>query len=234
MADFTQTMKNLGGYLTYSQINRILNYCVSINDKDTYMLILTLSRTGRRVSEIVGIPPFIYAPGLRPKDIHIEDGMIEWTILKKNHIYHTKKTKKGQIRKLSEEKYQELLKDKYLKPARRKLVPADRTFLKMLARYSIIKNKGAEDRIFAYTRQGVWYKVKRVVRELGMETPDKPINPKIFRHSLAVNYIKNKARDPSALIKLKEILAHSRIDITAIYLQFGQRDIQEDFEKMFG
>jgi len=226
--DFTQSMKDLKAYLTFEEINRMLSYCASIGDKDTYMLILTLERTGRRITEIVGEKPFVYAPGLRPQDIRLEEGLIEWSILKKNHVRaytreDRKKSEKSLIKQRTEKKQHS---------ARRKLVAADSVFLNLLARYCVEKNIGANERIFPIVRSKAWKMIKEVSKGCGLEGSRK-VSPKIFRHSMGVNFVKSHPRDPSAIVKLKELLAHSKIDITSIYLQFAQEDVREDLEEMF-
>ena len=226
--DFTQSMKDLRGYLTFEEMHRMLSYCASVGDKRTYMLILTLQRTGRRISEIVGTKPFIYSPGLRPEDIRLEEGLIEWSILKKDHIRaYTVEDRKKPKSFLEKEQIQ-----KKQKAARRKLIAADKVFIHLLARYCVECNIASKDRVFPMSRKHAWEIIKKVAKECGIEGT-RAISPKIFRHSMGVNFVKSHSRDPSAIVKLKEILAHSKIDITSIYLQFGQDDIKQDLEKMF-
>jgi len=226
--DFTQSMKDLRGYLTFEEIHRMLEYCASVQDKETYLLILTLQRTGRRITEIVGEKPFVYAPGLRPKDIRLEEGLIEWSILKKNHIRaYTREDRKKHESTLEKQRI-----EKKQNPARRKLVAADSLFLNILARYCVEKNIGANERIFPFVRSKAWKMIKKVAMESGIEG-ERKVSPKIFRHSMGVNFVKSHPRDPSAIIKLKELLAHSKIDITSIYLQFAQDDMRQDLEEMF-
>jgi len=226
--DFTQSMKDLRAYLTFEEVYRMLSYCASVKDKQTYMLILTLQRTGRRITEIVGKKPFVYAPGLRPQDIRLEEGLIEWSILKKNHILaYTNEHRKKPASTLEKQRI-----EKHQHPARRKLVAADHKFLTILARYCVEMNFGSQDRIFPISREYAWKKIKKVAQESGIEGTRK-ISPKIFRHSMGVNFVKSHPRDPSAIVKLKEILAHSKIDITSIYLQFAQDDVKDDLEVMF-
>ena len=95
--DITNIMKHKTNYLSMEEIEKMLQFCKDQLRVRDYMLIMILSRTGRRVSEIVGTKPFIYNVGLRPKDLH-PDGLIEFTVLKKNPIRNFD----GRFRKISD------------------------------------------------------------------------------------------------------------------------------------
>ena len=49
--DFSNVMKHKTDYLTYEEIDSMLQYCFDNGKIRDYMLILTLYRTGRRISE---------------------------------------------------------------------------------------------------------------------------------------------------------------------------------------
>lgn len=56
--DFTNVMRNKKAWFSIDEINRLLNYCKDNNRDRDYMLLLTLARTGRRITEVVGKPPY--------------------------------------------------------------------------------------------------------------------------------------------------------------------------------
>ncbi|GAG40472.1 unnamed protein product, partial [marine sediment metagenome] len=110
MVDFNNIMKHKTDYFTKEEIAAMLNYCYDKSEKyksmDTkqgkhwsniwlrnYALLLTLLNTGRRVSEIVGQPPYLNVPGLRPMDFR-EEGLIDFNILKKNQVQTMSKSGK--------------------------------------------------------------------------------------------------------------------------------------------
>lgn len=69
-----EIMKDSKGYLSEEEQEKILNADMKARDK---LLIFTLLKSGRRVSEIVG------KLGVRPCDINERDNIIRWRILKK-------------------------------------------------------------------------------------------------------------------------------------------------------
>ena len=77
-------MKDIKGYLTIKEANKIITTCTKPRDK---LLLILLANTGRRISE---------ALSLKPKDIDFNEQMIYWLILKRKDIDHkwiaTKKT----------------------------------------------------------------------------------------------------------------------------------------------
>ena len=78
-------MKHKTAYFDMEEVDAMLEYCDDHDRIRDYMLVMTLIRTARRISEVVGEKPFTRCVGLRPCDIH-GDGLIEWDILKKDHI----------------------------------------------------------------------------------------------------------------------------------------------------
>ena len=87
--DYTDIMKDKTAYLSFDEVDKMLNYCLNFykNDIEYYkkiymrnwMLIQTILRTGRRISEIVGKRPYTICTGLRPCDIQ-DNGYIEFHI----------------------------------------------------------------------------------------------------------------------------------------------------------
>ena len=230
--DYTDVMRNKSAYLTYEEINKMLNYCLqksntSRNKVMHYMLIMILSRTGRRISEIIGKKPYTSHPGLRPIDLHHDNNLIEWHILKKRPI---RRRDSPHGKKRSDDLMQRL-KDKKLPP--NKLQPIDTKTMILLRKYIEANNIGTYDRIFPITRQGAWKIIKvigvknKIVRKKGY------IHPHMFRHGFSINFLKKNPFDSSALIKLQRILEHSDIKITQGYAQFTPEDIKLTLNEIF-
>lgn len=74
--------------------------------------------------------------------------------------------------------------------------------------YSFTANLKTDARVFSYTRQYIHY----LCQKHGFGNPHK------IRHSFAVNFLR-QSDSPMALVELKELLGHSNIRTTMIYLQ---------------
>jgi len=231
--DYTNVMKDKTGYLTSKEINKMLSYAYNkIQDgflgglwMRNYLLMLTLHRTGRRVSEIVGKPPFTKAKGLRPLDLH-DDYLVEFDILKKNPI--RVKTKSGTMRK------KEVLdKLRFEKEPKRRLLPVDKWLYDMLNKYIEIKGIQPYQRIFPITRQRVDIIIKYIAKECGIARENTKIHAHHFRHSFAINFLKKNPNNPMALIQLKNHLQHSSTQITEHYTQFTPDDMRPALERAF-
>jgi integrase/recombinase XerD len=56
----------------------------------------------------------------------------------------------------------------------------------------------------------------------------KNIRPHIFRHSFAINSVRHGVD----IRGLQQVLGHSSINTTAVYLQFNDKDVQEAYENV--
>lgn len=223
---YTNIMKDKKKYFSMKEIDRILKYCYQNDRIRDYMLILTLVRTGRRVSEIVGMRPYTHYVGLRPVDL-FDDGLIEFDILKKGRI--KKKTKSG--KPISEEKYNRM---KLFKKPVRKLMPVDKKFYNLLNVYTYKNNIGDYDRIFKLTRERVYQIINDVCPKSGVRRPDNKYSPHMFRHSMAINLLKKNPKNPYILIQIQRLLDHSSLEMTKHYTQFTPEDIKESLDDLFG
>jgi len=223
--DYTDIMRHKTDYLTPQEIETMLDFCVKNKRVRDYLLILTLQRTGRRVTEIVGQRPFTNKVGLRPCDIH-PDGLIEFDILKKNPIQT--KNKKGKLRQAAQ-----LIKERLLKKPKRKLFPVDDQYLKLLQVYIKHHHIPTMARIFPISRQRVDMIIKDIAKQCKIERPKKKIHAHNFRHSFAVNLLKDNPNDGSILIHLQELLDHSNLSVTKTYAQFTPEDKREKLNKLF-
>ena len=225
--DFSNIMRHKTDYLDLDEIDKMLSYCYDKDNIRDYMLILTLARTGRRISEIVGNRPFTVNVGLRPVDIKYSDKLIEWDILKKNPIKTT--TKHG--KPVSEDK---LARQRLNKKPKRMLKPVDDEYMDHLKNYVDSLNMNPYDRIFPISRQRADQIIKDIAKECKIVRATKKIHVHQFRHGFAINFLKTHPNDPSAPIKLQMILDHSSFNVTQHYLQFTQEDIKEALNKTFG
>ena len=226
-------MRHKTAYLSIEEQEKMLNYCLNKNNFSKnklmhYMLILLLIRTGRRISEIVGEKPYTAKHGLRPIDIHPEDDLIEWTILKKKPI----RARKGSRGPKRSKETMKKLKAKKL-PAN-KLKPLDKRTMITLKKYIEVNRIGPYDRIIPITRVGAWKIIGRIATKSNITRKGFHIHPHMFRHGFSINFLKKNPYDPTALVKLQRILDHSSIEITVGYAQFTPQDLKDALNKIFG
>lgn len=224
----TGVMADKTDYLSEREINRMLDFCLAKQRPRDFMLILILFRSGRRISELVGTKPYTRIPGLRPIDI-TDDGLIEWSILKKNPV----RRRYNNIHRTVKPEHvvaEELL----LKRPVRKLKAIDDNTLDYLRLYIRSHSIPPYKRIFEMTRQRADQIIKDVAKECNIKRPRKRIHVHQFRHSHAIHFLKKNPYDSAALVKVKQNLEHSSIDLTEHYSQFTQQDIKDSLNKTFG
>jgi len=236
MIDFTNTIKDKTAYFSEDEVETMLDYCIQkMEDPNNkydeawyrnYALILTLYRTGRRITEVLGDRPFTNKVGLRPCDLH-QDGYIEWDILKKNHI--KTKTKTGQ--KKSEEK---LTRARLAKMPKRVLKPVDENYFKFITEYISRNDIPSHERIFPINRRRADQIIKEIAFKCKITRPKMKIHCHMFRHSFAIHLLKKNPNDAAVLRQVQEILDHSSIDVTMAYAQFTQEDKKDMLNKSFG
>ena len=221
--DFTNIMKDKKAYLSMEEINRMLQYCYDKGKIRDYMLIVTLARTGRRIGEIVGKKPYTRAVGLRPCDI-LPDNLIEFDVLKKNHVKSF--TKRGIA--IEEET---LARRRIKKMPIRRLFPVDDDYYDMIQSYIKSNNIGTYKRVFPITQQRAGFIIRDVAKKSGVK---RHVHPHMFRHSYAINLLKDNPNDAGILKQVQDLLAHSDIKVTMAYAQFTPYDKRKSLNKLFG
>lgn len=207
-------MKDLRGYFTSDQIERMIDRCDTDRDK---LLIFILARTGRRVSEIIGQRPYKYryfnnktkqwvekmgreVIGLRPRDIDWENGMIAFNILKKKRV-----TKRMKV--------------------------VDPGLLDMLDQVIKAYSIELDTPFFSINRKRAYQIVRQAAERAGINALGGALpHPHGLRHGYAINFLKH---NPGQIKQLQLILDHSRLDITGHYAQFDQEDIRESVNRAF-
>jgi integrase len=249
--DYANIMNNKEAYYSEIQVQKILDYYYDKKEFGKMMLFMVLYRTGRRISEIVGMPQNYQAndrqrtqtpyKGLRPIDIKHKQRLIEFDILKKNHV--SGKNKQGQPKVKDV-----IVRAKMRKKPKRVLKPVDDELYNNLIWYIEHAKIQPNERIFPISRftADIWLKeaIKKtgIIMNLGTkkvkirgssEIRTVQVKPHLhmFRHSFAIHILKRNPKDPTALPKLKNLLEHSRMDITEHYLQFNQEDNKDFLNK---
>jgi len=245
-ANWERPMQNSDAYFSEKQIQQVINYWWDERDrKDIALFFLVLYRTGRRVSEILGKPPYSIDKrmsmsnykGLRPIDIKENLKAIEFDILKKNHI--KKKTKAGV--KKSEDR---IKKEYILKAPKRVIIPIDDEIYNYLTWYIEDYNIAPYHRLFKFSYRMVRgylqdaIEAKKIIFDLGTRKMYDYRNQTIkevkrrshlhmFRHSFAIHFLQKNHDNPQALVMLKRLLEHSKLDITEFYLQFNTKAVRD-------
>ena len=157
-----QVMIDLQGFLTPSEVKRLLEGA-QFGDKNRNVLLLKgLAYTGRRVSELVGlkIKGQPITGGLMPEDIDLDNKQILWSIVKKGH------------------------------PERR-WIPCPLSIINELTSYINAAHIKNGKRVFPITRQRVFQIIRLAGKNAGINyVGNKKIHPHHLRHSYAVSLIR--------------------------------------------
>jgi integrase len=231
--DFSNIINNESSYLTKIEINQMLKavleskYKIKHHKFRNYLLILILYRTGRRISELVGTRPFTIIKGLRPCDIDFDKGLIEWDILKKNPV---RLINQFTGRKKSKDK---LFSEKTNKKPKRLLLPIDSNTLIKVNKFITKYHVGQYDRLFPVNRKRAWQLIQDISIKAGVKRDNMKIHPHMFRHSFAINFLKNNLNDTSALSKVKIFLDHSSLQVTQGYLKITDEVLKNSINDIF-
>lgn len=84
-----------------------------------------------------------------------------------------------------------------------------------------IKEKNIEDKLFDITPRGISGTLKKIAEELKIDS--KKVHPHSFRHMFAINFLKNN----KDITLLADLLGHSNLDTTKIYLRRTEEEQKE-------
>jgi site-specific recombinase XerD len=109
------------------------------------------------------------------------------------------------------------------KGGKQRRVPLDSDTMRMLSDY-VSRSKIQEDRPIFGIRQR-W--AREIVRRYGARIGRRGLHPHTFRHSFAIHCVRNGWD----IRRLQQVLGHSSMATTAVYLQFNDRDIRELYDR---
>jgi len=95
--------------------------------------------------------------------------------------------------------------------------------LKLLSEYISTQNIPEDQHIFSIKRCQVHTIVKKYGKMIGVD-----IHPHTFRHSFAIHLV----RSGLDLRRVQQLLGHSNLNTTQVYLQFNDQDLREGYNKI--
>ena len=122
-----------------------------------------------------------------------------------------------------------------------KIKPIDSECLGAIKRYLSYQNIKPEEYLFKspykpfrhLSRQQVFRVIKKIAKRAGVYLPSGELpHPHTMRHSFAIHVVRN-TQSKMALILVKDLLEHSDLKVTNVYLQHGIKDLKEDLEQIF-
>ena len=106
----------------------------------------------------------------------------------------------------------------------------DKVTMDTLIQYVRLKKIEPDERIFNITRFAIFAIVRKVGKLANINQVGKSkIHPHNFRHSYAIKAI----RSGVDIRKLQLLLGHSSYSTTAAYLQYGSKELRDEYDKMF-
>ncbi len=109
------------------------------------------------------------------------------------------------------------------KGGKQRRILLDSETISMLSRYVSEIELGDENRLFPFTTRHVWHLVRKYGRMVGVD-----IHPHMFRHSFAIHLV----RSGLDLQRVQQLLGHSNLSTTQVYLQFKDEDLREGYNKV--
>ena len=109
------------------------------------------------------------------------------------------------------------------KGGKQRRVLLDEETLKLLSEYISSPNIPEDRHIFSIKRCQVHTIVKRYGKMIGVD-----IHPHTFRHSFAIHLV----RSGLDLRRVQQLLGHSNLNTTQVYLQFNDQDLREGYNKI--
>jgi len=219
-------MKDLGGYIRDEELKRFIDCIEPLRDRLIFNL---LYRTGRRVGEVLK---------LKVRDIDFESNKIIWTIEKKNPIKLKRRSRESDIafnyrkktKLINKPLYQTM---KFIDPICLNLLKQWIEMEKLQAQDYVFKSVNKRNKMFQFrgvahlsrfTINGLCRKYGKIsgITHIG----SKPLHPHHFRHTYAIRKIK-RLKTPAEIVKLRDWLEHSSLDITQFYLQFRDDEMKD-------
>jgi integrase/recombinase XerD len=108
------------------------------------------------------------------------------------------------------------------KGGKQRMVHLDAETIKMLSEYVSAQQLPDDRPVFALKQRQVRNIVKRYGSVIG-----KDVHSHTFRHSYAIHCVRNRWD----IRRLQQVLGHSSLNVTAVYLQFNDQDIKELYDK---
>jgi site-specific recombinase XerD len=108
------------------------------------------------------------------------------------------------------------------KGGKQRRVHLDAETIKMLSEYVSTQQLPDDQPVFTLKQRQVRNIVKRYGSVIG-----KDVHPHTFRHSYAIHCVRNGWD----IRRLQQVLGHSSMATTAVYLQFNDRDIRELYDR---
>jgi integrase/recombinase XerD len=121
------------------------------------------------------------------------------------------------------EPYNQVLNITKAKGKKQRRVVVDPPMFAMLSTY-IAETRTPEERpIFGLSSVHIWRLCQKYGKMIGVD-----VHPHMFRHSYAIHLIRNGVD----LRRLQQLLGHSNIQTTTVYLQFRDQDLREVYNKV--
>ena len=108
------------------------------------------------------------------------------------------------------------------KGGKQRRVLSDEETLSMLSKYVLDTKTPDERPIFTFSSVWIWRLVKKYARMAGLSDT---IHPHTLRHSFAIHLV----RSGLDLRRVQQLLGHSNLNTTQVYLQFKDEDLREGY-----
>jgi len=110
---------------------------------------------------------------------------------------------------------------------RKRIIQIPAMLRQNLINYVFEEKLGSEQRLFPFTTTRVYQIVTKYAKSAGIQ---RKIFPHMFRHGFAVYYL----RHTHSLNSLQQLLGHTNLQSTTIYLKLDSEEIQKYVEGVFG
>lgn len=110
----------------------------------------------------------------------------------------------------------------------KRMIKVDPDLMNKIVDYVYINRLGPDDPLFNITRIRAFQIARDAAKAAGLRIG----NMRVLRHSFAVEAAK-RAKTPAEIIQVRDLLAHSDINITMFYLRFNPEAQEEILKKMW-